>query len=61
MFYVSAAFYIIGTIVFCAFASGETQPWAMDKDIEIEIQVSSKLLSSTDESKTDTVTNVSTE
>ncbi|CAC5363679.1 SLC17A5 [Mytilus coruscus] len=42
VFYVAAGFYITGMVIFAIFGSGEIQPWAMDK--EIEIKVSSSLL-----------------
>ncbi|XP_076085056.1 sialin-like [Mytilus galloprovincialis] len=32
VFYVTAAFYVLGAIIYCCTARGEIQPWALDKD-----------------------------
>ena len=43
VFYVSAAFYICGIIIYGCLVSGEIQPWALDKekqsDKSVEIAV----------------------
>ena len=34
MFYLGAAVYVLGTIIYLVFGSGEVQPWAMPKKEE---------------------------
>ena len=34
VFYLGAAVYVLGTIIYCIFGSGEVQPWAIEKKLE---------------------------
>jgi len=34
VFYLGAAVYVLGTIIYCIFGSGEVQPWAKPKKTE---------------------------
>ena len=54
MFYVCAAFDVLGIIVFGLFASGEMQPWARDSKYDVEIIVDSdpEIVPSTELNKT---------
>ena len=42
VFYVCAAFDVLGIIVFGLFASGEMQEWARDPDYDTEITINKK-------------------
>ncbi|XP_060582480.1 sialin-like [Ruditapes philippinarum] len=39
VFYITAGIYIFGSIFFAVFASGEVQPWALEDDCNMEIEV----------------------
>ncbi|CAG2249681.1 SLC17A5 [Mytilus edulis] len=39
VFYVTAAFYVLGAIIYCCIARGEIQPWALDKENLKETEV----------------------
>jgi len=36
VFYLGAAIYVLGTVIYCIFGSGEVQPWAIEKSPEEE-------------------------
>ena len=38
MFYLGAAVYVLGTIIYSIFGSGEVQPWAVEKKTPEELQ-----------------------